>query len=274
MSAPRQPPPSMVAAYTLGHAVEMQEFYVDEAADHGPYVFDRTEIDECVAHATQSPSAWHRREGTSGVRGLLARALSEYSAEGQSVVVFGASEPWVECQLLVAGATTITTVEYKAVQYEHPRLRTSVVSTFVADTRLGGSLAGSFDLAVALSAFDHDGLGRYGDPLHADGDLLAMRTAWRALRPGGRLMLSAPIGRDLLVWNLHRRYGRLRLPRLLHGWEELKRFGWDEARLDAPTDHRRRFEPLFVLVRNSSADLELALWEAHSCEEDEEARDS
>ena len=31
-------------------------------------------------------------------------------------------------------------------------------------------LEGSFDLAVALSAFDHDGLGRYGDA-----DLLPLR---------------------------------------------------------------------------------------------------
>jgi hypothetical protein len=59
----------------------------------------------------------------------------------------------------------------------------------------------------------------------------------------------------MLVWNLHRRYGPLRLPRLLAGWEESGRFGWESSRLDATTDHRRRFEPLFVLRRNGSADL-------------------
>ena len=70
-----------------------------------------------------------------------------------------------------------------------------------------------------------------------------MRGAWRALRPGrGRLLLSAPVGPDLLVWNLHRRYGPLRLPRLLGGWEEEGRLGWDDTRLAAPSDQRRRCE--------------------------------
>ena len=102
-----------------------------------------------------------------------------------------------------------------------------------------------------------DGLGRYGDPLDPYGDLRAMRTAWRALRPGGRLLLTVPIGPDLVVWNLHRRYGPLRLPRLLRGWEQMELHGWDgdaEA-LRTPADHRRRREALWVLRRNGSEEL-------------------
>jgi len=92
-----------------------------------------------------------------------------------------------------------------------------------------------------------------------------MRTAWRALRPTtGRLLLAAPIGPDLLVWNLHRRYGALRLPRLLAGWAEEARLGWDETRLTAASDHRRRYEPLLVLRRNSTADLEVATYGTES----------
>ena len=45
------------------------------------------------------------------------------------------------------------------------------------------------------------------------------------------------------------------LPRLLGGWDEAARIGFDEERLTTPADHKRRFEPLFVLRRNSSADL-------------------
>ena len=111
--------------------------------------------------------------------------------------------------------------------------------------------------AVSLSSFDHDGLGRYGDRLHPHGDLLAMRGAWRALRPGGRLLITVPVGPDVLVWNLHRRYGPLRLPLLLYGWEEVARFGWEEARLTAPASSRRSYEPLFILRRNGTEDDDL-----------------
>ena len=42
--------------------------------------------------------------------------------------------------------------------------------------------SGGFDVALSISSFDHDGLGRYGDPLEPDNDLRAMRVAtdmWR-----------------------------------------------------------------------------------------------
>ena len=55
------------------------------------------------------------------------------------------------------------------------------------------------------------------------------------------------VGPDLVVWNLHRRYGPLRLPMLLGGWAEAARLGWEEERLAAPADHRRRCAPPFVL---------------------------
>ena len=41
------------------------------------------------------------------------------------------------------------------------------------------------------------------------------------------------------------------------GSSQASRLGWDEARLTAEADHRRRYEPLFVLVRNSTDDLPL-----------------
>ncbi len=39
-----------------------------------------------------------------------------------------------------------------------------------------------FDMALSISSFDHDGLGRYGDPLDPVGDLKAMRTFFFHLR--------------------------------------------------------------------------------------------
>ena len=41
------------------------------------------------------------------------------------------------------------------------------------------------------------------------------------LKEGGKFILTVPIGPDMVVWNLQRRYGRTRLPLLLEGWEEV-----------------------------------------------------
>jgi len=57
--------------------------------------------------------------------------------------------------------------------------------------------------------------GRYGDPLNPDADLQAMARVRSILKPGGLLLLTVPVGPDVLVFNLHRRYGPARLPLLL-----------------------------------------------------------
>ena len=66
-----------------------------------------------------------------------------------------------------------------------------------------GEELGGCDVALSISSFDHDGLGRYGDPLRPAGDLRAMSLAWRVLKPGGHLLLTVPVGPDVVVWNLH-----------------------------------------------------------------------
>ena len=43
--------------------------------------------------------------------------------------------------------------------------------------------------------------------------------------------MSVPVGKDILVWNAHRVYGRLRLPLLLEGWETVHTFGFSEELL-------------------------------------------
>jgi len=80
------------------------------------------------------------------------------------------------------------------------------------------------DFAFAYSSFEHDGLGRYGDPIAPDGDLQAMRHARDRLKDGGILFCGVPLGRDCLLWNCHRIYGKKRLPLLLKGWHCLDVF--------------------------------------------------
>lgn len=55
-----------------------------------------------------------------------------------------------------------------------------------------------------LHVIEHIGLGRYGDPINADGAHLAAQELQRVIGPGGKLYLSTPIGRERVCFNAHR----------------------------------------------------------------------
>ena len=262
MVAVREPPPALLSQYTMDGRVPLEFYYVDEAAPTN-YTFALADLEHYLAtakHRLRSSRAIiytpessrgdepPQRGGGSSTQ-WLARAVVEHVRDGDAVVVYGSTEPWAEALALAAGAANTSTVEFSVRNYKHPQMFAWTVDELARAVRAGD--APRFDVGIAHAAFDHDGLGRYGDPLRPDGDLLAMRTAWEALRPGGTLLLSVPVGPDVCVWNLHRRYGERRLPRLLAGWERVGRVGWDEARLTAPSDHRRRYEPVLALRRGA-----------------------
>lgn len=103
--------------------------------------------------------------------------------------VFGSTSPWYEALLLASGAHHITTVEYNRLTYDHPNITTLLLSNL--DTTKT-----HFNAVVSLSSFDHDGLGRYGDPINPDGDLEAMKTVQSVLNEQGLLFLTVPIGKE------------------------------------------------------------------------------
>ena len=242
---PEEMPSHLRQRYTMGGSIAVDHLYVDEHTDGSAhYTFANHDIEAMLATARKMLNGsiprlrQSQRHPTEAIRELQPTLI------GAAAIVFGSTEPWAECLLLAAGVNNVTTVDYNYLALDHPAMFTTTVAELAADAR--------YDVAVAVSSFDHDGLGRYGDPLHPEGDLLAMRTAWRALRPGGLLILSLPVGPDLIVWNLHRRYGPIRLPRMLEGWELVSRFGWADELLHTQSDHRIRVEPVHVLRKNSS----------------------
>lgn len=57
-----------------------------------------------------------------------------------------------------------------------------------------------------MHTIEHIGLGRYGDPLDASGDLRALSELQRVLAPGGSLLIVVPVGRPRVQYNAHRIY--------------------------------------------------------------------
>ncbi len=79
----------------------------------------------------------------------------------------------------------------------------------------------SADVVTIISTLEHVGLGRWGDPLNVNGDIQAMREAWRILRPNGHVVLTIPYGYPTVVFNLHRIYDAGRLRTLIEGFEPI-----------------------------------------------------
>jgi hypothetical protein len=89
------------------------------------------------------------------------------------------------------------------------------------------------------------GLGMYGDPLDPDGDLMAMRNMKERIKPGGLLFLAVSTGRDKILFNNPRIYGRVHVLKPMKDWK------WIDSCLRL---HRRRprrqrsAPPPYVLV--------------------------
>jgi hypothetical protein len=134
-------------------------------------------------------------------------------------IIFGTQKPWLEASLLFdAKAAHITTIEYFPIVPKHIPAWTPLQPTQVASQYLADNFHPA-DFAFSLSSFEHNGLGRYGDKLDPDGDFKSMAMARCLLNDGGILFLSVPVGLDVVYFNVHRVYGRRRLPLLLVGWE-------------------------------------------------------
>lgn len=76
----------------------------------------------------------------------------------------------------------------------------------------------SVESLSCMHVVEHIGLGRYGDPLDADGDLRAMSELQRVLAPGGMLLFVTPVGRPRIQYNAHRVYS---YRQILNGFSDL-----------------------------------------------------
>ncbi|MBI1178019.1 glycosyltransferase [bacterium] len=245
---PQKIPATMTEAYTMSGRARVEEWYLNEATPpEQPLRYPRTLVEDLRQRISR------REAGSYGPTNLwLYQALDRFSIRGKDVVVIGSELPWYEALILENGGRC-TTVEYRRIVTDHPGITTLTPSEFEAAPRL-------FDVAFSISSFEHDGLGRYGDPLNPDGDVAAMQKVRSMLRPGGILFLAVPVGSDVVVWNAHRIYGRHRLPKLLAGWRLLAAYGFDESLFDHDTvgagPDRNYVQPIFVLENCPSANCQ------------------
>jgi SAM-dependent methyltransferase len=134
-------------------------------------------------------------------------AFERVCLQDRSVAVLGSVSPWIEAICIAFGAREVATVDYVPVTVESPHIVAYAVGAAALRQK-------RFDVVVSYSSLEHDGLGRYGDPIDPDGDVAAVEEAFDMLRPGGTFVCGLPVGAGCIEGNFHRIYNRKRLDRL------------------------------------------------------------
>ena len=223
-SAPKNIPKEYHRDYTLNGRIPVKDFYFDQmylTKTAAMPVWKRELVDEWIGLATAGQLA-----GTYGTGETIhLRHALEFApgVKDGRVLVIGSEIPWVEATVLSAGAKTVVTLEYGAIQSEHTSIETMTPPEFKSKFE-SGSL-GFFDAVVTFSSVEHSGLGRYGDSLNPWGDVLEIARAHCVCKPHGSLVIGVMIndGIDALEFNAHRVYGSARWPYLASNWQQIYR---------------------------------------------------
>lgn len=144
---------------------------------------------------------------------LICRALEQVKGIGSKALVLGSISPWVEA-ILLSKNYTVLTADYNLPECAFPGINFIPMASLALYVR-------SFDLVVSYSSIEHDGLGRYGDPIDPSGDFYAMKEIKSLLAPGGMLFLGVPVSENVggLHFNRHRIYNKVRLSELVSEFE-------------------------------------------------------
>ena len=133
------------------------------------------------------------------------------NVSGKTCLVLGSISPWIECLLLHFNAKSVTTLDYIAPKCNY-KINTLSVDNYIKETK--------YDVIVSYSSLEHDGLGRYGDPLNPNGDIDACIEAYSMLNRGGYFICGIPIGDGCIEGNFHRIYNQTRIDKLFSLFEK------------------------------------------------------
>jgi hypothetical protein len=155
---------------------------------------------------------------------MLLDTFVKYNIVNKNIAIVGSETPWIEAMLINLN-NKVTTIEYNVPKINSEYLEVKDYFEYFENK------SNNFDVIISFSSIEHSGLGRYGDPLDSEGDIKTMRSIHRNLKEDGLLIWGAPIGNDCLVWNLHRIYGKIRLPLIFENFKEVEWIGGKKEEL-------------------------------------------
>lgn len=226
MAAPRIIPEEMLNAYTLNEQIPIYEWYSNDVVKNKTIEWSNTYLQSFINRYTPD-NIKNKRIGSQTYKygaELHLQAFEKYIdfIKDKKVAVIGSQSPWIESILINCGAKEVTTVEYNVPICNHPIIKTISYDNFCESSD-------KYDAIISYSSIEHSGLGRYGDPLNPNGDIETMEQIYKSLNDGGLCFVGFPVGKDHLVWNVHRIYGEIRLKLMfLDKFIELKWIGCDK----------------------------------------------
>ena len=231
---PIKMPVELINLYTMNGSVGV-EYNYKNGSDSSGLFYSKNEIEEFIKRISNRETHYYGSTDT-----WLYEALDKYNIADSRVVIFGSTIPWYESIAINRGCRKCCVIEYgdRDSDYEGISfLKPNSEETFSLDA----------DFGFSISSFEHSGLGRYGDPLDPDGDIKAMKISKKIIRKGGIMFLSIPVGKDKVVWNIHRVYGDARFGLLTKGWEIIDSFGFEEKEKSIDRGGEGGYQPVFVL---------------------------
>jgi hypothetical protein len=151
--------------------------------DRLPCLNDKTSTTEFDVHYIYH-LAWATR--------ILAQTKPNFHADISSSLHF--------CTL-VSAFIPVKFYDYRPVDFH-----LSGLTTEAADLMALPFADSSLQSLSCMHVVEHIGLGRYGDPLDAVGDLKAISELKRVLAVGGYLLFVVPVGQPRIMFNAHRIY--------------------------------------------------------------------
>ena len=133
------------------------------------------------------------------------------NVSGKNCLVLGSISPWIECILLHFNAKHVTTLDYIIPECDY-KINTLSMDNYKKEMK--------YDVILSFSSLEHDGLGRYGDPINPDGDIDACIEAHTMLNPDGIFICGIPIGEGTIEGNGHRIYNKKRVDKLFSLFSE------------------------------------------------------
>jgi len=201
-----------------------------------PLVVTADEIRKGINSAKEQKTAYH----PDADEHLYALLQDDIDISRNIIGIYGCSvDPWYACIALAHGAKGVVLISHREIQCDDER----IVCAKPDDVKEGCA-----DYAISICEMQSEGLGRYGRPMEPNADVAAMGVCHKILKENGKLFLSLPCGRDMVVWNKRRIYGRRRLKLMMEDWSLRGTIGWDakEAKAIVTTEE---FTPLFVLEK-------------------------
>lgn len=239
MKAPENIPEELLNEYTMNGQALMEYKYANDCSEETQALinanFTQEIFDQSLQRIKNKERNYYGHTDT-----WMYQALANFPVKDKNVCLMGSTHPWYEAMLIEYGVTTCTVIEYSKRDPFHEKI--TYLQPHEVEDR-------TFDACISISSYEHDGLGRYGDPLNPNGDIEAMKKTATLLNPDGLLYLSIPIGLDKVVFNLHRVYGKVRIEKLLEGWETVEKFGFfpDSFENNVNGVNGSPYQPIYIL---------------------------